>query len=529
MKKLFLLLALVCFFGIKINYAQAPDWTRVLQSGTFGVQNGNVVTADANYVYMAGGISGPITFGGSGFTSVGLRDLIISKISNAGTFSWTKQFNAQANGTIIPNAIKTDASGNVYLSCSFTGTATIGTSTMTSDATKNSFLVKFDASGNVTWANSYLSTGSGSTKIAIDGSGNSYLNSKSSKLIKFNSSGAIQWEQSFYDRTIQAIAIYGSNLYIGGALQGSTTFGTINLTPLGGYNTGYLVKADLNGVYSSSVVVGGSTSYDGSTVSDIVMDNSGNLIITGAYQKNLVLGTITITNTPADEYYYNYTYIAKCSNTFSFSWAKSSTRFYNVNREMWNFRLFTDNSNNIYEYGILVNSFNFGTIPVSPNNGQFLVKFDASGIATNAYELQNTTYNKVYITPAGKVLTTGSYNYNGATTYGNLYLNQYSGVMALEWQKNSSGSQSGTMGVNYVKHDALGNTYVQSSVLGDCNYSGTLYTSDYNQTIITKHDVAGNVIWTNQIADLNLRTLYNGIEGPRFTLDKDNNVLTVGV
>lgn len=524
-KKTILFFILIFIVGLKNNWAQAPDWTRVLQANNYALQSADVVTTDASFAYIAGSICGSIVFEGNSLTNVGYQDLVLSKINGTGTVAWTKQFNAQAAGTIIPNAINTDASGNIYVSCSFSGTVTIGSSTISSDAANKSFLAKFDPNGNGLWATKYIATGTATSKIATDGSSNVYLISSTTKLIKFSTTGTFQWEQVYPPRTLKAIAVYGSDLYIGGALQsGSTTFGTITLTSLGGNNTGFLVKADLDGVYSASMVVGGSLTNDGSSVSDIALDNTGNLIITGAYTKDLTLGSITISNVPPGLYGRNYTYIAKCDNTFTFSWAKSSTIFQNDLRDMVNYRVFTDNSNNIYEYGAIVLPFNYGSVAVNPNNGQFLVMFDSNGDATSSYSLQNTTSNRIAIAPAGKVITVGSYNYKGAPFFGNFYCNQYSAGMSLEWQRNSSGAQSGTMQINSIKHDASGNTYIQARVIGYCDYFGTIISSNNYLTVISKHNKDGNLIWMQQIPDISANNF-----GQTFTLDKDNNVLTVGL
>ena len=308
MKKItFLFLSMILVISPRLCYTQTPDWSRVLQFNTFDLQYGRVVTADAGNVYMAGSINGQITFDDTEFTSVGNRDMIIVKLSNTGVTAWKKQINAQVNGLLTSNAIKVDAAQNIYISGTFTGTTTIGSSTITSGILYNAFMAKFDVNGNGVWATSYLATGTGSSKIALDNNGNSYLISSSSKLIKFDNSGVIQWEQSYTDQTLQAIAVYESNLYIGGDLpEGTTTFGSLTLTSLGGVYTGYLLKADLNGVYNDSLVVGGSTSSYGSTVSDIAIYNNGDLIITGGYTKDLILDNETVTN-PSESYY---TYIA---------------------------------------------------------------------------------------------------------------------------------------------------------------------------------------------------------------------------
>ena len=209
MKKITCVFLAFLLYGISIPMAadaQAPDWTRLLQIGTYNSSASNVVTADASNAYMAGVINGPLTLDGNNYTNVGLGDLLILKVSQAGLTGWAKQVNAQAGGKIIPDAIKVDAGGNVYVSATFSGTVTIG-NTIASGALYNSFYAKFDNTGNGIWVTPYLSTGTGISKIALDESGSSYLLSKTTKLIKFGNTGAKLWEQSYLDRTLQAIAV----------------------------------------------------------------------------------------------------------------------------------------------------------------------------------------------------------------------------------------------------------------------------------------------------------------------------------
>ena len=503
---------------VQVN-SQAPDWTRVLQLSTFGNQNLNYVTADAGYNYLAASISGPVIFSGTVFTSAGFRDMIISKINPNGGLIWTRQIDAGADGSIYADVVKVDGTGNVIVAGTFSGQSTIGASTITSGP-DNAFIAKFDANGNGLWATSFLYYGTGSSKIAFDGSGNIYLISKSRKLIKFNGSGELQFEQIYPDRTLQAVAVSGTDLFIGGALQaGTTIFGSISLSSSGGYNTGFMVRADLNGVYNESMVVGGSVTGDGSAVSDIIPDNSGNLIIAGGYTNNLTLGSINISS-PAQSYY---TFIAKCNSSFGFSWAYSSSAFANPLRQMWTYRIFTDNLNNIYEYGLISSSFSFGSIPVNPDGGQFLVKFDPDGNAQESHALQNSSINRTYITPSGKILTGTSGTTPGTEFYGNFYLTQFSNSMSQEWQLTSSSSMSGTASLNYVKHDASGNTYLQARVSGYCNYFGHILNINSSAQVISKHDVSGNLLWLRLINDMG-----TAVFGAAFTLDKDNNVLTTG-
>lgn len=526
MKKVSILFLAVMLGSLAIpfaNKAQAPEWTQVLQSSTFGVPSVKVVTSNANNVFMACRFSGPIVFDGTSFTSIGGNDLLLAAVGNTGVTAWVKQFHAQPGGTITPDAIKADASGNIYLAATFTGTVTIGGSTVTSNELRNAFMAKFSSSGEGVWATGILSYMAGRSEIALDGSGNIYLLNKTSQLVKFSSAGEILWDQDFPVRTLQTIAVYNDNLYLGGCLQSGTThFGSIALTSLGtAYNTGFMVKADLDGFYNNSVVVGGSLTSDGSTICDIATDNAGNLFITGGYTKNLELGGITITN-PSKSFF---TYIAKCDGNFGFAWVKSSASFSNPNREMWTYRIFLDNSGNIYESGMITGNISYGSTTASPGTGnQFLFRFNPEGYAQYGFTLPNAAYDRAIVTQAGKILIGGTFDYPGAASFGNIYLTQYSANLLPEWQKVSSGNVSGILKFNYIKHDPAGNTYLQARVIGYCDYFGTVINTDKYLTVISKHDITGNMIWMNQVADIS-----PDLFGSAFTLDKDDNVITTGL
>lgn len=615
-------------------FAQTPDWTRVLQFPSVGVQNANVVSADNNFVYVAGVITGPVTFGGAAFTSNGNLDMLLTKITNSGIVVWTKQIQAEKSNTVIPNYISLDASSNIYVSGMYTGKLTIGGSTIVSDASNNAFIAKFDPNGNGIWASSFFATGAGSTKFEIDGGGNVFLISKSNKLIKFNSSGVLQWEQIYQNNTLHAIGVNGLDLFIGGALQtGLTSLGTFNLTGISA-NSAFIAKADLDGNYSkviqentiskstkdgnylavgtfihptaglreinltkpligssenvlttsvgdlgsssgyvtltinpdSTVSISGligtvqpvyasgenkydpgtgtftlNYSYDAvgggntriisevltkqsgfipgqSTITDINFGINDEIIVTGGFTKDLFLDTISIKNTSISYY----TYIGKCNSNLEFEWIKSSLKFSSA--VLTNHKVFIDASNNIYQSAPITSSVTYGAVTAPVSNGQVVIQFDPNGMALNAYPIPNNTFGRFYVTPAGKFISIGSYNYTDAPTYGNLYIEQFYNNMSLEWRQNSTGITSGTIQVNYTKHDPSGNIYVMGKILGYYDYFGNIVNSNSYITFIAKHDNTGKLLWMKQIPDISPQ-----IFGTSFILDKNNNPIMVGL
>ncbi|MDO9257928.1 MAG: T9SS type A sorting domain-containing protein [Bacteroidales bacterium] len=637
MKNLILLLIAFTFTICNVHAQTEPDWTRVLQASTYNYPTGRVVTADADNIYSATNISGPVTFENITYTSIGLTDMIVFKFTDTGDVTWAKQFNAQATGSIIPSAMQVDANQCLYVVGTFSGSANFGSNTITSDATNNSFLTKLDPGGNVKWAKAFAATGTGSSKIVFDADSNIYLLNKTASLIKFDISGNKIWEQNYPDRTLQAIAVYEQYLFLGGALQkGTTTFGKYDLTSSGDYNTGFIAKANLDGSYGQTLVLedgslplstkdgnynavgtfihptAGTRTYnltktligseenvlttsigdlggagllltinpdntvtvsssdvspiifesgvniydpvnqtftlnysysgttgnrvisevltksatpiaatDGSSVSDFLIDKSGNLIITGGYTKNLTLGTINVNNTNSS----HFTYIAKCNSNFEFVWVKSSNEI--STREMYTYRLFQDGSDNLYQYGLSsysVSDFTYGLVSVA-QQPQFLFKFDANGEVISGRGLQNTFTDRIVVTPLGKIaVTRGNLVSSGELQSGNFLVGQYSNDDSFEWVKYSTAHQAGSISINYVKHDNLENTYAQARIQGYCNFFGTIINSNNETTVNAKFDRKGHLSWINQINDLAPFLIY----GPEFSLDKDNNLLAVG-
>ncbi len=636
MRNLFLLLIAFTITGITVNAQTEPDWTRVLQATSYAFPAGRVVAADGDNVYLAAYFSGPITFNNTIYNSIGQTDLFLTKLSSSGTVAWVKQIDGMEHGNVKPEAMQVDANHNIYVVGAFAGTISSGSSSIASDATNNAFIAKLDADGNVLWLSAYAASGTGSSKIVFDDSGNSYLNNKSKALLKFNSSGVKEWEQNYPDRTLHAIGVFGPHLFIGGALQsGTTTFGKFDLACANAYNTGFMARADLDGIYNNTLIAGNSNSTkegsyhavgtlihpttgtrtfdltktvtgteenvlstsvgdlsatsgtlilsinpdntvsisgaystypvtqsgvnkydpvtkaftlnysytvgtgtrlisevltqsstynagDGSSIADFAIDNAGTILVTGAYTKVLKLDTITTTNPSAS----HYTYIAKCDSNFVFAWVKSSDAIA-LTREMYAYRLFQDNSNNIYEYGISnygATTFNFGSISV-PQQSQFLFKFDENGVAVNGYGFQYTSVNRTVVTPNGKIIATLPVLQDEIAQTGNFKLIQYNNNLSADWDIGSSNHQAGNNYINYVKHDNLGNTYVQAYVQGFSNFFGTVINSNQGSTVNFKLDKSGNTLWVDQINDLLPNAV---IYGPKFTLDKGNNLLTSG-
>jgi PKD repeat protein len=631
--QLFFLLVVAGFGNV---YSQAPDWSRLLQVNTIGVSSADVLTADANFIYMAGSITGPLTFGGSNLTSAGTRDLIVSKFTKAGVVVWTKQFNAGDKGIAYPRFIKTDPAGNIYISGFYNGSLKIGSSTITSDPAGGTFIAKINSAGTGLWTTAFFSDlGVTRNRIATDASGNVYLISNGSKLLKFNSSGTLLWEQGYPANTLLSVLVSGVNLILAGELQfGTTMFGTIPVQSINGNTVAFLAKADLNGTFINVVTEGapslsskdgvyhatgtfnhpvngprvidldrqvigneenilsttvadlgtytliltingdntvsiageisptqplyasGANFYDplsesftlnysydavtgtrsvtevlqkigpvaggNSVISDLALDNTGKIIVTGGFTKDLKITNMYGQN----QGFGGYAFAGRCNSNFDFDWITYSTHTgYSTTSYFNQYRVFADNSSNIFMYGPYNNStMTFGTLTVPGAGGEFLVKLDSTGLDINANRTESNVQTQIFVTSEGKVITSGANTSVETLPFGMLFVNEQDENVNLEWNAISTNNKAGRIKINYVKHDNLGNIYVQSRVTGYCNYFGNIINNNSALTVISKHDIKGDMLWMRVIPDISV-----DLFGQAFTLDKDNNILTVGL
>lgn len=499
----------------------APDWTRLQQYGGTGANIGQVITSDANFNYIVANIKGVLSFGGQMFTCVGDNDLLIAKYTKTGTPVWIKTLNAQAEGLLSADALNVDNAGNVYLAATINkGVVAIGSSTIACSNNVNSFFAKFDSNGNGLWASGFYNASVNSnlspTRIVMDANADVYLLSKSSLLVKYSTNGAKQWEQTYPNRTLQAIFIKGNMLYLGGALQNGTTyFGGLHLNSGGGYNTGFIVKGDLNGNYTQSLA-GFNTNGDGSVVSDIFVDDNNDLFVSGGYYSKFFMGSLAI-STNTGKYH---AYLAKFDSNMNSLWIKKSSSITDNTRSfIWSTRLYFDNSGNLYQFGSNTGSFTYESTSVNILTGnQFLVKFDLSGSINSSYSLVNTSKDKVYISSDGRLVTVKN------VLGGNFTLSQYTGITTQDWAVSSTNTTYGTAIANFTKVDKYGNYFVLSTANGKCNYFGNSFNDNESYKLLAKHDITGNLIWVRKIKGL----INGGSQGSNIALDKDNNIAITG-
>ncbi len=136
--------------------------------------------ADGN-VYTTGGFNGTVDFdpgpGVYSLTPAGHGDIFVQKMDALGNFLWAKSFGGISDDH--GNSIKIDASGNVFTTGIFYGTADFDPGpcvySLTSAGSYGVFVQKMDSAGNFLWAKSFSGAGTDEGfSITVDASGNIY-------------------------------------------------------------------------------------------------------------------------------------------------------------------------------------------------------------------------------------------------------------------------------------------------------------------------------------------------------------------
>lgn len=302
--------------------------------GGIGDDNATAVTVDnSGKVYITGYFNNTVDFDpGSGVFNLsasgpsGTSDIYVLKLDSDGSFLWAKSFTSIGYNTA--EAIKTDASGNVYFTGSFSNTVDFDPNSGVMQLTAagdsglpDAFVTKLDSNGNLLWAKSFSGTNFDNAKsLAIDSSNNVIVAGTFNGTVDFDPSSSVH------------------NL----TSQGQTDIFVAKLNSAGNF------------IWAKNF---GGLSTD--NVSNIVVDASNNIYATGFFTGSAdfnIGGAVAVLNASGDTDNTD-AFILKLSPNGNFSWVKSIKGF----KDQAGIAMAIDGLGNIYNGGYFTGTSNFQT------------------------------------------------------------------------------------------------------------------------------------------------------------------------
>ncbi len=393
-------------FIVKYDAGGNVIWAKSEGGNSYGFSNSISIDTSGN-VFITGVFNSPtISFGTITLTNAGSWDIFIVKYDANGNMLWAKSAGGYYDDSC--NSISTDASGNAFMTGYFSSdTITFGTITLTSAGYPDNdiFIVKYDASGNVLWAQSAGdSTGSDhGSSVATDANGNVFMtgyydsyiisfgtitisNNPGIFLVKYDASGNALWVKvanagSSFDNYFVSTDVSG-NVFMTGNFFCNITFGATTLTNNCSNQDIFIVKYDASGNLLWAKRAGGN--YTDAVLS-VATDANGNVLITGQFKSATTFGTTTLTN--ANGVNYQDIFIAKYDASGNVLWAKSA----GGNFDDVGYSVSTDASGNVFMTGAFSTIITFGSTTLTNAGFRdiFIAKLDTV-LVTGNNEIKNT-------------------------------------------------------------------------------------------------------------------------------------------
>jgi hypothetical protein len=284
-------------FVAKFASNGAHLWSKSFGNGDY--QSGEGVAVDPwGDVIIVGGFRGVVDFGGGVLISKGLDDIFVVKFSPEGRYLGSRRFGDE-NGQLACS-VAVDASGNIIIAGSFSGTVDFGGGELVSAGDSDIFLAKFRYDGTDLWSKSFGDGHKQSARCvavnhsggvvltgcfdgAVDFGGGALTSTSPDDIFvaKFGSDGRHLWSHGFAGRLYQeapGVAVDASgNVIIAGHFYDTIDFGGGPLASAG-YDDIFAAKLNSKGALVWSKRFGDENDQ---WEEAIAVDGSGNVVITG--------------------------------------------------------------------------------------------------------------------------------------------------------------------------------------------------------------------------------------------------------
>lgn len=462
------------WFVVKYDAAGSVAWAKSNAGGGDTQSKGIAVDGQGN-VYVTGRFGGPATFGGIAFTAAHY-DFALVKYGPTGNVLWARS--AGGSSLDYGSAVALDAAGNPVVTGYFESTTmTMGTTILTNGGaagTPDLFTAKYDADGNVLWAQGGQGTGNDEGRhLVVDAYGNicvtgffessvlrlgsATLNNTSSSvsadvfLLKYDANGNLMAADHFGGAEGdfgRGLAADGSgNLFLAGSFTGSASFSDFNLVAVGAAD-GFLLKVAGSGEplapasppeFIWARAAGGP---DSDAQGGIAVDAVGNVYASGHFTTSITFGpTNLVSHGDVDAY------LAKYDSNGNFIW---------------------------------VRQFGGASTDTAPN----IALDHANDVYVSGYFTDEAMFGNTNLTAVG---------------VGDIYVAKYDSTGAFVWVRQAGGGGADhciNLAVDSGNHIFLGGYFRQTGTFGGqsvvANQSCSIFRSD---AYVAKYDSDGNTVW----------------------------------
>ena len=301
-----------CSFVAKLDAAGKFLWVISGNTKDGGMWPGDLAVDHTGALLVTGYIMGSVTLGSFTLTAKTPK-LFLGRLDGSG-----KWLQAVATGGIsqIKNTtyLALDAAGNRYVTGSYLGQASFGTTVLSSTGQEDLFVTKVDPAGKVLWALSAGGPGADRPRgIALDNAGNalvvgyiwSQITIGSFKLGMAGEADGFVFKLTPQGKVLWAVASHGSgkewpmdiavdasgNSYIAGAYSGTARFGSISMKSKVDSPDGFLARLDKDGKFTRAISWG---SIDHDVVNGIVLDAASSIYVVGIFKEKSTFGSYTL-------------------------------------------------------------------------------------------------------------------------------------------------------------------------------------------------------------------------------------------
>jgi|GEM_PF-1367118 len=477
------------------DYGNAPewDWAAKFDGSGSDIARDAVVDPDGN-MYITGSFSGTMELAGTSKTSVGSRDLFITKLDADGNLLWFKQGSCGEFKTCEGYDIKL-VNEKILITGYFDGpNLNIDDTSVDLIGLSDAYILQLSTTGTVEMLKNYGFEGLMYQGMALDQDNgqNIYLTGTTdgnttlyhpSFLMKISAEGDVVWMQE-HNIAFNDLAVSGDQLYVTGSAYMESYLDTILLDPTSYYADAFVAQANLNGQYTWAVLGNHPELPNGdSYYPRVEISGDGNIFIAGSFRRNVEFGEYLLTSTA-----YLDTFIAKISASGIVLWAKATSGSENY------LDGFTTLSNgNICISGDMESSVMFDDILLenpNPKAGYYAAIYNSEGVAQNAFLLENSPTNLAAL-PGDGILQLGSNSLHVLLTKYN-----YSGNASMRLY--SSGN-SGSASLTGQEVDESGSLFSLCNFYGQIDYFGVNLITNKHSMVLARQKADGTPIWTNTI------------------------------